>query len=333
MILWCFDQVSHGSQRSLHQICMVAAYSEREAKFVAAELRILFHKVGFPLIFYTNNGTEFINVLVYNLLIETNPDILLVSGASRTHHHQGSVEVGNRSIKTIIHKELVNSNIASKSKSTEPVGWVSVLLQMTSAMNGSIDYRQSLIIPYCHVFTQDFEVPLGIPAMDRSKICSIQSLDKYVNDPALLEKLCIIDNEIQSKNSNSHHVPCNVSRTINMNTFAQPLSNEGSVGFNMSSSDNANKKYSSKQDETTPIVAEVLKSLSWVEHDQIHDVSEVTEVSQDYDNVDDCMPQTQLKSHGIKRKYGDIESQSFEQVTSLSLSYLDKKIVAGTIAS
>ena len=310
---------------------MVAAYSEEGSKFFAAELRILFHKVGFPLIFHTNNGTEFINVLVYNLLIETNPDILLVSGASRTHHHQGSVEVGNRSIKTIIHKELVNSNIASKSKSTEPVGWVSVLLQMTSAMNGSIDYRQSLIIPYCHVFTQDFEVPLGIPAMDRSKICSIQSLDKYVNDPALSKKLCIIDNEIQSKISNSQHVPCDVSRTINMNTFAQPLSIQGSVGFNMSSSDNANEEDSSKQDETTPIVAQVLKNLSSVEHDLIHDISKVTDESKDYDYVDDCMPQTKLKLHGIKRKYGDIQSQPFEQDTSLSLSDLNKKLVVGTV--
>ena len=133
-------------------------------------------------------------------------------------------------------------------------------------MNGSIGYRQGLITPYCHVFTQDFEFPLGIPAKDHSQICVIQSLDKYVNDPALSKKLHIIDNEIQAKISNSQHVPCDVSRTINMNTFAQPLSIEGSVGFNMSSSDNANKEDSSKQDETTPIVAQVLKNLSSVEH-------------------------------------------------------------------
>ena len=98
----------------------------------------------------------------------------------------------------------------------------------------------------------------------------------------------------------------------------------------MSSSDNANKEDSSKQDETTPIVAQVLKNASSVEHNQIHNVSEVTEVSQDYDNVDDCMPQTQLKLHGIKRKYGDIQSQPFEQDTSLSLSDLNKKLVACT---
>ena len=173
-------------------------------------------------------------------------------------------------------------------------------------MIGSIGYRHGLITPYRHVFTQDFEFPLGIPAMDRSKICSIQLLDKYVNEPALSEKLCIIDNEIQSKNSNSQHVPCDVSRTIYMNTFAQPLSIEGSVGFNMSSSDNS--------------IAEVVKNSSSVEHDQIHDVSEVSEVSQDYDNVDDFMPQTKLKSPGIKRKYGDIQLQPFEQDISLSLS-------------
>ena len=111
-----------------------------------------------------------------------------------------------------------------------------------------------------------------------------------------------------------------------MNTFAQP-----SVGFNRSSSDNVNEEDSSKQDETMPIVAQVLKNLCSVEHNQIHDLLEVTEVSQDNDSVDDCMPQTQLKLHGIKRKCGDIESQSFEQDTSLSSSYL-KKIVAGTVS-
>ena len=120
--------------------------------------------------------------------------ILLVSGASRTPRHQGSVEVSNRSIKIIIHRELVNVTKASKLKSTEPVGWVSVLLQVTSAMNGSIGYGQGLITPYRHVYTQDFEFPLGISTKDRSKICSIESLDKYVNDPALSEKLRIIDN-------------------------------------------------------------------------------------------------------------------------------------------
>ena len=138
----------------------------KEAKFVAAELRILFHEVGFPLIFHTDNGTVFINVLVYNLLIKTDPDILLVSGASCTTRHQGSVKVCNRSIKTIIHKELVNANKASKLKSTKPVGWVSALPQVTSAMNDSIGYGQGLITPpymktlrcfqiykYEHIFT------------------------------------------------------------------------------------------------------------------------------------------------------------------------------------
>lgn len=45
--------------------------AKKEAGLVAAELRHLFHEIGFPLIFHTDNGTEFIAKKVYDLLRST----------------------------------------------------------------------------------------------------------------------------------------------------------------------------------------------------------------------------------------------------------------------
>ena len=63
---------------------------KKEGELVAAELRILFHDVGFPLIFHTDNGSEFMNETVFNLLKYTDQIILLMQGAARTPRHQGS---------------------------------------------------------------------------------------------------------------------------------------------------------------------------------------------------------------------------------------------------
>ena len=57
----------------------------------------------------------------------------------------------------------------------------------------------------------------------------------------------------------------------------------------------------------------------------IHDVSEVTEGTQDFDYVDYCLPSTPLKLHGNKRKCGGMESKSSEHDTSSLSSNLDKK--------
>ncbi len=197
-------------------------FQKKEARYVAAELQILFHEIGFPLVFHTDNGTEFINEMVYTLLKEADPGILLVSGASRTPRHQGSVENINKWVKKVIQKELISARLSSRPGTK--VGWVDVLPQTTSAINGSVTYRQGLITPYRHVYSQDIEFPISVPVSERSKIRSIEALDRFVNDPVLSKRLGIIKKHIiESEASGQPHIPVPILTHTIDNSCCTPL--------------------------------------------------------------------------------------------------------------
>ena len=143
------------------------------------------------------------------------------------------------------------------------------------------------------------------------------------------EKLHMIGNEIKTKNQISQHVLCEVSRSINMNTFVQALSTKRSVGFNISSSVvNVKEEDSSRQVETMPVVAQVLDTATTVDNNLIHDVTKFLAGSPDNDNVDDDMQNIKVKSHAIKRKYGEIQShQTKHDTSSHSLEPIKKLLI------
>ena len=159
---------------------------KKQGILVAAELRLLFHEIGFPLIFHSDNGREFINNEVYTLIKTADPNIITVRGAPRTPRHQGSVENGNQHIKNIIDKQL--EILRTKNTKSNP-GWIDILGPVTSAINSSVCYRNNKLTPYRHVFTQDFELPFNIPHHHKNKLLTVKALDRYVNDPILSERL------------------------------------------------------------------------------------------------------------------------------------------------
>ena len=87
---------------------------------------------------------------------------------------------------------------------------------------------------------------------------------------------------------------------------------------------------SSEKDETSPIVAEVIHNSSSFEKNEVNDVSEFTGISQDGDDTEDCISQTELKLDSLKRKHRDIESQTSEEDTSLSSADHNKKALTPT---
>jgi len=112
--------------------------------------------------------------------------------------------------------------MTSKNPGTD-IGWVNVLPQVTSAMNSSVGYGQGLLTPYRHVFSQDFEFPYSKPVNERSKIRTIEALDKFVNDPVLSEKLKILMNDIDSASQKNSHVPLGSEKVISYRETKKPL--------------------------------------------------------------------------------------------------------------
>jgi hypothetical protein len=112
------------------------ALAKKEAVLVTAELRHLFHKVGFPLIFHSKNGKEFLNKLVYGMIRDAEPHILTLTAAPPPHtlRVQGSVENANQQVKNIIVRATIEAKLQD---SQRDIGWVDVLGPATSAMNNS----------------------------------------------------------------------------------------------------------------------------------------------------------------------------------------------------
>ena len=192
-------------------------------------------------------------------------------------------------------------------------------------MNSSIGYRHGLITPYRHVYTQDFEFPFGIPAKDRSKIRSIESLDKYVNDPALSEKLRSIENDIEIKQSSTQHVPCDVSRSINMNNFSQPLSTDENAAISQLSCFSSKDRDLSCDNNAGTITAEVIENPNPNDDLDGHENPEISKNRGDYLETDNSTMQTDSKVDSLKRKYGDVDSSTPEKHSSLSQSDTRKK--------
>ena len=195
----------------------------KQGILVASELRILFHEIGFPLIFHSDNGREFINEEVYSLLSNYDPSILMVRGAPRTPRHQGSVENGNQHIKTMIDKQI--ECLKSKDSSANP-GWVDVLGHVTSALNSSVCYGNKKLTPYRHVFTQDYEFQLGIQDKDKHQFKSIRELNNYLPRDKLISTYSEEsssssgDDEIQSKNTSKKRTQCD---NNNIQTFTTTI--------------------------------------------------------------------------------------------------------------
>ena len=70
----------------------------KEARFVAYELERYFGFVGYPQIFHTDNGKEFVAKKVIELLKKNNPHCYPIRGWPRTPHDQGSVKSGNKTV-------------------------------------------------------------------------------------------------------------------------------------------------------------------------------------------------------------------------------------------
>ena len=159
------------------------AIPRKEATIVAAELRHLFHEIGFPLIFHSDNGTEFMASVLE--LIRKDPFSYYVHGRPRTPSDQGSVERGNRDIQNLISLKIEEY----KTVHNKIVTWVDVLPEVTSSINSGVRYGNNNLSSYQHVYGMKYVFPLDIPHSEFSSVTTINDLDGLVNNPQFSEKL------------------------------------------------------------------------------------------------------------------------------------------------
>ena len=156
---------------------------QKEAKLVATELKILFYEIGFPLIFHTDNGTEFM-AEVYRLIKEA-PITYSVHGRPRMPSDQGSVERGNREIRSAISHAIY----AEFERSGNTLTWVDVLPEVQSSLNASSSHAKRGLTPYRHVFGMNFGCPLEIDHNDFPSLLTPSDLCGIVNQDEFSQKL------------------------------------------------------------------------------------------------------------------------------------------------
>jgi len=79
----------------------ITSLPRKKAKYVDHELDLIFGIIGYPAIFHTDNGKEFLAKLILKILKELNPYIVTVTGRPHTPRDQGSVESMNKLIKVV----------------------------------------------------------------------------------------------------------------------------------------------------------------------------------------------------------------------------------------
>ena len=108
----------------------IASLPRKRAKYVAYELDHLFGLIGYPSIFYTDNGKEFVAKEILELLKDINPNILSVTGRPRTPRDQGSVESMNKLIKKVL--ASIESEVRTSGKTPN---WTNLLGRVMAAVN------------------------------------------------------------------------------------------------------------------------------------------------------------------------------------------------------
>ncbi len=148
----------------------------KTSALVKHELIKLLNEVGWPLIFHTDNGSEFCAKVITEL-IKDHPFICSVTGRTRIPSDQGSVERLNQEIKRII-DQIVNEH---RLKGDLNFTWLDALPYVTEAINKTYGYGVGNLAPYTHVFGYPHKCPIGppIPEDDKRHIHTVHDLASY----------------------------------------------------------------------------------------------------------------------------------------------------------
>ena len=152
------------------------------AQYVAFELEKYFGLVGYPTIFHTDNGNEFVARQILDLIADMNPAIITVTGRPRTPRDQGSVERANQTLKRVIADVC-----AERHKEGKDDNWTMFLGRIMSQLNTHHTRQANSVESYPTVFGAQYHLLTKTSLAETRKCKTIAELKDLVIDDGHLQ--------------------------------------------------------------------------------------------------------------------------------------------------
>ena len=175
------------------RLCFAAPIPQKTPQYVAYYLRMIFATIGYPLVFQTDNGKEFSDKTLLELLAH-NPNMITVRGRPRTPRDQGSVERLNAPLKKHIdnlvakkkelHLAWAERQIEATNEevmSWKNASWATEYPMAVQILNSSTSYGPFGTQPYESVFGQDMRRPQLEAILETIKLSKNSLPDRTVS--------------------------------------------------------------------------------------------------------------------------------------------------------
>ena len=153
---------------------------------VAEVISQYFGLVGYPLVFHTDNGLEFIAESIVSAVKELHPACVTVRGRVRTPRDQGSVERSHQTSAAILTALVADEKKRNpQSKKT----WVQMCGPGMAAMNKTYCFGRRQIPPYTHVFAETFNIQTSVDDRTLRSAKTPAELCRLLGDDELMARL------------------------------------------------------------------------------------------------------------------------------------------------
>ncbi|XP_056647529.1 KRAB-A domain-containing protein 2-like [Diorhabda sublineata] len=156
-------------QDHLTKFVILRALKTKHAEEVAYNLLDIFTLIGAPAILQSDNGREFVNLVVSNLKIYW-PNLKIVHGKHRHSQSQGSVERANQDIENMLTTWMQDNDSERRSD-----GLRFVQLMKNRAFHSGIKRT-----PYEALFGSKIKVGISLPFEDTHNLESEEDLEKVM---------------------------------------------------------------------------------------------------------------------------------------------------------
>ena len=170
------------------RLCWAAALPQKTSKNVECELKKIFCIIGYPTIFHTDNGREFCDEVLRELLL-FNPFMITTKGRVTVPQDQGSVERLNGFMKKLLDSAVIEKRLKltglenDKNYPTKDeyaaclnASWVTEYPGVVLTINGSSEFCIQSVEPYKAVFGQDQRMPQFEEILECSKDSPMSSI-------------------------------------------------------------------------------------------------------------------------------------------------------------
>jgi hypothetical protein len=144
---------------------MIDCIPRKSARFVAHVLQLFFGLVGYPFVFHTDNGKEFVGKEILKCLRHLNPNILTVTGRPRVPRDQGSVESMNKTVKRVMQAELAERRMLGDNPN-----WTEILGSIASAINSQCGRGKYEVPSYTAVFGTSYHQEVDV-TKEEARMC------------------------------------------------------------------------------------------------------------------------------------------------------------------